>query len=190
MTRQTTFVFLIITLITGCNTYDYAVDKSKTDLAYRTYYYGDKNREFDFYTVLYFRVGEIGTAINYFDFNVHIAHMLYKHQHKYQGLYVSELVFDQMNKAKVIIDYSSLKLTHRDSSGNIIIPVKTESSPSHSNSHRNSYKLIYNPDTLPDLITESIYVELSVNGKHVVINASLPIEKTRHYSYWDMLMGV
>ncbi len=183
-------VLAFTTLLTGCMTYDYAVNKSNTDLQYRTYYYGDKNKNYDFYTVLYSRVGDIGKSINYNDFTVYIAHMHYKHLYEYKGLYVSEITFEHKDKAAVIIDYASIKLVHSSINGKSIKPLRIESGENNSNKYRSSYKLIFDPKTVPDQLNESIYVEMVVNGEQAVINKKFKIEKTLYYTFWDVLMGV
>jgi len=183
-------VLLLTTLLSGCMTYNYAVNKSNADLQYRTYYNGDKDKDYDFYTVLYSRVGDIGESINYTDFTVYISHMNYKRRNKYKDLYVSEIIFDNKDKAAVIIDYASIKLVHSSIDGKLIKPLRVEPGKNNGNKYRSSYKLIFDPKTLPDQLSESIYVEMVVNGEQTIINKTFKIEKTLHYTFWDVLMGV
>lgn len=187
---QILIVLFFISFLAGCKTYDYGVNKKNAQLPYRTYYYNDKDKNYDFNTVLYSRAGDIGASRNYVDFNIHIGHLQLDTHRNNKGMYVSEIFFDNIQKANVIIDFSSIKLYHYDKQGAVIAPFKLESQGAVSGMQRPIFKQVYDPCVLPDAIIETVYIELSVDGKKIVVNERFQIEKTLHYTFWDVLMGV
>lgn len=88
------FVLFPPLFLSGCLYFDYGVDKDKTDLPYRTYYYGEKDKKHDFTTVLFSVVPKPQGTFNYNDFNISISHM-YKEKrgNSNKGKYISEIHF-------------------------------------------------------------------------------------------------
>ena len=87
-------------LLVGCLFYDYGVDKTATELPYRTYYFGEKDKKYDFTTVLYSIEKEPRGTYNYIDFNVSISHMFKKNtlKRKQGKIYFRNHVFGIHNR--------------------------------------------------------------------------------------------
>jgi len=178
--------------ISGCTTDNYAINTNTTDLEYRTYYYGDKDREFDFHTVLYSHKGKIDNFTNYIGFVVRIDH-LHRDYHARNSEYLySKIRFQGIRDVDLKINYSSIKISHTDSNGNIIPSLRINSGENSNNKsdYASVYSTVYSTIDFPEKVTEHIYVEFTVNEKKVIIETAYPIEKVPHYSTWDALMGV
>ena len=82
-------LFLGSLLLGGCLYYDYGVDKTKTKLPYRTYYFGEKDKEYDFTTVLY-SVENEPKGRNYIGLTISISHMFIQtRENEDKGKYLS-----------------------------------------------------------------------------------------------------
>jgi hypothetical protein len=175
--------------------YDYGVDKTTTELPYRTYYYSEKDKKYDFTTVLYsIEKGPKG-AYNYNDFNVTISHM-YKetHQKEYKGRYISKINFsDFTTDDDIKLVPNSIVLVHKDKNGNKIQYEEYNHDLDRipEGKYRNHYyQQIYDPSVLPSEISEYISLEVFINGDKKKIEYNLPIKKALHYTWWDVMMGV
>lgn len=187
-------VILCSVFLNGCLYYDYGVNKSDFELPYRSYYYNDKDRKFDFVTVLYTLDSEL-KGNNYTKFTVRIDHMRkVNFQEKNKGKYISSLHFsDFTTDDDIQIVPDSIKLVHKTTDGKEINFEKSYSdfSLQPDVKYRSHFlKKIYNPDDLPDKMLEYIYFEVVVDGTNKKIEYELPIEKALHYTKWDVMMGI
>lgn len=194
-TRNFLLIALCSFLLSGCLFYDYGVDKSKTELPYRTYYYGEKDKKYDFTTVLYSTEKEPRGAYNYIDFNVSISHMNKEHhQNKNYGKYISEIMFSEFTTEDDIqLVPESIVLIHKDKNGNVIPHEDIEHDLNRkpvNKYRRHYYRKVYDPSKLPDEISEDIYLEVIIKGVRKKIEYHLPIEKALHYTWWDVMMGI
>ncbi len=196
-TKSITFSIIVLCslLLGGCLFYDYGVDKSTTILPYRTYYHGEKDKIFDFTSVLFSVVEEPRGAYNYIDFNVSISHM-YKqtHQDENKGKYISEIIFSNFTiDDDIQLIPESIVLLHKDKNGKTIQHEKIShdlTRKPEGKYRQHYYRKIYNPGKLPNEISEYICLEVIIKGVKEKIEYHLPIEKVLHYTWWDVMMGV
>ncbi len=182
-------------ILNGCLFYDYGVDKRTTKLPYRTYYHGEKDKKFDFTTVLFSVEKEPRGAYNYIDFNVSISHMYQEiHQNENKGKYISEIMFSEFTTDDDIqLIANSIILIHKDKKGKTVQHEKIYhdlTRKPEGKYRRHYYRKVYDSDDLPNEILEDIYLEVIVKGVKEQIEYHLPIKKVLHYTWWDVIMGV
>lgn len=178
-------IVLLIIIIFLCNRtyYDYGVDTEKSNLPYRTYYYGERNEKYDFNTVI-FSSKDLNKSINYSFFNIFISHLVID-----KNSYISTLIFDNIKNTKLKIFPNSIKLVHTDNSGkllkhNEIIKKFNEKACT------GTYTKKYNKDSIPSKLIEYIYFEFELDGQKHIIDKKFIIEKVAHYTFFDILMGM
>jgi hypothetical protein len=176
-------------------TYDYAVDRRTTKLPYRTYYYNDAGRDFDFNTVLFTLMGNMEGIVNYATFTVFVAH---PHQEVIPRNNLddnlAEIVFTNFtvdDPIEMVPD--SVALTLRRMDGQVIphraiINELADKPQSKHRTHR--YRKVYEKKHLPDEIIEEISFEVIIGGEKKRLEYQFPLKKVPHYSAWDVLMGV
>ena len=184
-------ILLLLTLLgSGCFYYDYAVDREKKELPYKTYYYKERGQKYDFHTVLYSKSGRLEDSINFTDFTIYITHLKFELSGKYKNNYLSILSFENTNDSDVTIDTSSIKLIHKDSNGKLIEPTDSFSTFENNELLNHKYVRIYDSSKLDDFLTEYVYLIMEINDKKKILEFSFPVEKRYHYSFWDVLMGI
>jgi hypothetical protein len=178
----------------GCLYYDYGVDKTKTKLPYRTYYFGEKDKKYDFTTVLYCGDQE-PKGRNYTGFTISISHMFIEtRKNENKGKYISEILFSgSTTNEDIQLLPDSIILVHKDKNGKILPYEKVEHDvrkKPKGKYFRHYYRKVYDPSILSDEITEYISLEVLVKGVKEKIEDRLFIQKALHYTWWEVLMGI
>jgi len=191
---QAFVLFLGSFLLGGCLYYDYGVDKTETKLPYRTYYFGEKDKKYDFTTVLY-SVEKEPEGRNYTDFTISISHMFQEiRKNENKGKYISEIRFsDFTTDDDIQLLPDSIILVHKDKNG-IVIPyemINHDMNKKMDGKYRHHvYRKMYHPDGLSREISEYIYLEVRVKGVKKTIESHFSLQKALHYTWWDVLMGL
>jgi len=87
----------------------------------------------------------------------------------------------------------SIVLIHKDKSGKTIQHEKIYHDLDRKlegKYRRHYYRKVYDPNKLPNAISEDIYLEVIIRGVKEKIEYHLPIEKAIHYPWWDVMMGI
>lgn len=175
--------------LTSCFYVDYAVDKTKVNLPYRTYYYSDsiKNSNVDFTTVIYSQDKDIQNQTNYTNFTIYINH-LNRDIHGRYDYRTSEICFD--DPKNIDLNIESIQLTYQNANAQevpfiIQAPIKNPNS-----GLIECFRQSYTDDQLTKTMTEHIFIKFKVNNKSVTIQQTYPLKKVLHYTLWEVLMGV
>jgi len=170
---------------------DYAVDRETNHLPYRTYYYDDISRQYDFYRVL-FSTPQETDFVNYRGFTV-LSNLETDFRDEYKNKYIATLNFESSSEHTIQILPNTIVLEYRSKDGTVIPydslenDVSAESISKYNNEY---YKKIYDKSRLPDEVEEYVYAEVLVDGELKIIESTLPLEKVFHYSWFDVMMGV
>jgi len=175
-------ILVSVIIFTGCEYYDYGVNKDKYTLPYRTYYYDEKDKKYDFNTVI-FSLKNLEHSNNYTFFNIYISHMVKK-----ENSYVSTIRFDNTKNIKLKIFPDSIKLFHKNDSNKLIR--HNEIIKDFNSTYHQSYKKTYDEALIKGSLIEVIYFEFELNGKIYIVNKEFLVDKALHYTFWDVLMGV
>ncbi len=185
------FLLCIVLLISsGCLYFDYAVDRESMDLPYETYYPTERGKRYDFHTVLYSESENEEEPIDYSSFAIYLTHLNRNFKGENKGDYTSRLSFQNVKDTDVKVDYSTIRLIHKDANGNIIPEISSSSTYENKEYVNHMYAKVYDKNKLTNLITEYVYVEIESKGKRKVVEFTFPIKKKYHYSFWDVMMGV
>ena len=170
---------------------DYAVDREKNNLPYRTYYYNDISKKYDFYRVL-FSTKKESDFVNYTGVTV-VVSLKTAFREETKNNYVATLNFESSSDHTIKILFNSIVLEYRSKDGRVIPYVSLEndvSSESINKYNNEYYKKVYDKSTLPDEVEEYVYAEVVVDGELKIIESTLPLKKVFHYSWFDVMMGV
>jgi len=170
---------------------DYAVDREQNHLPYRTYYYGDISRQYDFYRVL-FSTQQETDFVNYRGFTV-FSNLETDFREAYKNKYIATLNFESSDEHTIQILPNTIVLEYRSKEGTVIPYDSLENDLSAepiSKYNNEYYKKIYDKSRLPDEVEEYVYAEVMVDGELKIIESTLPLEKVFHYSWFDVMMGV
>lgn len=188
-------VILIIGVSTLNVTYDYAVDRRTTSLPYRTYYSTEDGRDYDFHTVVFTLMGDMKGIHNYGTFTVYVSHphLVLPHREG-PGDYAAEIVFSDFTTDDPIeLVPDSVNLFLHGKEGQVIphLSLVNQLADKPQGKYRNHrYRKVYDSKHLPDEITEEITFEVIIGGERKKVEYRLPLKKVRHYSGWDVLMGI
>jgi len=175
-------------------TYDYAVNKEKTSLPYRTYYYYDRNKKFDFSTVLFSLQNTQKDFVNYSKFTIYLSHLHKPYFKNAKGVYVSEIHFqDFTSDDDIQINTESIQLLYKTKDGQVIPSIRTEKIfiPNTKSKYQSRlFRKYYDINDLPKKVIEYVYIKILIDGKSKIIEFTFPVEKAYHYSVWDVMMGV
>ncbi|MCP4613993.1 MAG: hypothetical protein GY845_35350 [Planctomycetes bacterium] len=176
--------------------YNYAVNTEETSLPYRTYYYFDyeRNKEFDFSTVLFSLQNTQKDFTNYSSFTVYLSHLHRPYNKNTKGVYVSEIHFQNFSSDDDIqINVESIKLLYKTKDGEVIPSIRTEKDfipNTKSKGQSRLFSKYYDINCMPNKVIEYVYIEVLIDGKSKIIEFTFPVEKTYHYSAFDVAMGV
>ena len=166
---------------------DYAVDRETNQLPYRTYYYDDMSKKYDFYRVLFSTQKET-KFVNYTGFTV-MSNLETDFREEYKNKYIATLNFESLSEHTIQILPNTIVLEYRSKDGTVIPYDSLDKDVSSELIHKH-YKKVYDKSTLPDKVEEYVYVEVVVDGELKIIESTLPLEKVFHYSWFDVMMGV
>ena len=195
------FIFMIVFVLTVVFVwksyfcyYNYAVNTEETSLPYRTYYYYEKNKKFDFSTVLFSLQNTQKDSTNYSKFTVYLSHLHKPYNKNAKGVYVSEIHFQNFTSDDDIqINVDSIKMLYTTKDGKVIPSIRTEKNfiPNTQSKYQSrSLRKYYNINNLPNKVIEYVYIEVLIDGKSKIIEFTFPVEKAYHYSAFDVAMGV
>lgn len=182
-------LFLLSLNLTGCLYYDYAVDKTKINLPYRTYYYDDSidHPNHDFTTVLYSQDLD-HSDFNYSDFTVYIEHLQKPSQHDKAERF-SRICFEQYDKTSLTLLH--INLSYKNSDGHMVKPLEQHDIQGFDKELVECFYQVYADDEqLTDKMSETVTLTMQIDGKKIAIHQTYPIRKALHYTFWDIMLGV
>jgi hypothetical protein len=195
-------IAVVAALFAGCAQmlfsprYEYAVDRNAVKLECRTFYYDERDKRFDFYTVLYTEQDCSQQFINYPPFTVYVNHLALPYSEGYRQ-FVSTLHFEFRDRQKHVVDVQrhavdvlmeSIRLSHTTEAG---VLLRADSTAIRETPYEIEYQKMYSKNRpLPNRLIEHIYFQIRVEGRLVTVEKEYPIVKAPSYTLWDVLMGV
>ncbi len=189
--RPLLFLAAIALVIQACH-YNYAVPSDDASIRFPCRYAGCEDDAFQFYTPLYRQRPD--TALGHGLVELELKHLQRPPAQPELGL-VSTIELETFDSL-VTIDVASIVLQHRRLDGSLIVPVRT-AVDSNSQCEGCTFYLRrirlrhFYGEQLPKQLSEEVAVDLLVRGRRVPIRADFRnLSYRRHYTFWDILMGV
>jgi hypothetical protein len=177
--------------------HEYAVDREAVQLECRTYYYADRDKRYDFDTVLYTAQDCAQPCVNFPPPTIYISHLAFPipADRDNRGKLVSTLYFEvnafppgTQPQHVVEVLTESIRLSHRTESGIVIRP---DATVVRATAFGIEYEQTYpRSGPLSDRLIENIHFEIVVDGKRLTVEREYSIVRAPHYTPFDVLSSV